>query len=75
MPSVRLVGFVEHGWGDRAQQIDCFFCTDDRCNYNVFESFISIHLMGIMFMLIVSSMNHGIANLTCLMMSYCVIFV
>ncbi len=31
--------------------------------------------MGIMFMLIVSSMNHGIANLTCLMMPYCVIFV
>ncbi|XWR70634.1 hypothetical protein AHYW_003716 [Providencia manganoxydans] len=24
-------------------------------------------------MLIVSSMNHGIANMTCLMMSYCVI--
>ncbi len=69
MPSVLLVGFIEHGWGYRAQRIG----NDGWSHYNVFGSFLSIHLMKIIFMLIVSSMDHGIANMTFLMMPYCMI--
>ncbi len=46
------------------------FYEDDRNNYNVFESFLGIHLMRIIFMLIASSLDHDIANMACLIMPY-----
>lgn len=58
MPSVRLIGFVEHDWGDKTQRIG----KDGWSNYNAFESFLSIYLMKIIFMLIVSSLNYDICQ-------------
>ncbi len=46
------------------------FCEDDWSNYNVFESFLGIHLMRIIFMLIASSLEHDIANMVCLKIPY-----